>query len=72
MMGFGFMGIGFLIFLGLIIAFIWVLSSKGSIDQFRISDQSNRLSPKEILDQRLAKGDITVQEYEQIKKSLEQ
>lgn len=72
MMGFGFMWIGFLIFLGLCIAFIWALSSKGSIDQFRISDQSNRLSPKEILDQRLAKGDITVQEYEQIKASLEQ
>ena len=66
MMGWGFMGIvSMLLFWGLLIAgAVWLVRSifpgSGKVDG---SNEDRALSPREILDQRYARGEITREQY---------
>lgn len=66
MMGFGFMGIvTMLLFWGLLIAgAVWLVRSifPGSMNTNK-SNEGRIMSPREILDQRYARGEITREQY---------
>ena len=63
MNGFG-MGVGWLIPILLIVGLVYFLNDKER------RGSRNRASAKEILDVRLAKGEITKEEYEELLKAL--
>ena len=64
--GFGFHGLGMLIFWGAII-FLLVTLFRGTSSNRDVSSDS---STHDILDRRYARGEIDQQEYERMKKSL--
>lgn len=73
MMGFGFMGLVLmLIFWILLIALgIWLVKMiMYNDDRQRMSNPGNP-SPREILDQRYARGEISREQYEMMKRDLE-
>ena len=64
--GFGFHGLGMLIFLGAII-FLLVTLFRGASSNRDVSSDS---CTRDILDRRYARGEIDQQEYERMKQSL--
>ncbi|CQR47927.1 hypothetical protein BN1058_02261 [Paraliobacillus sp. PM-2] len=64
MFGFGFFEL--IILIGVIVLVIWVLKS-GTIDKGKQTS-----TPLDILKQRLAKGEISEEEYERLKNKLEE
>lgn len=73
MMGFGFMGLLLmLIFWVLLITLgIWLVKVIMSNDNRRQASDRGNLSPREILDQRYARGEIDREQYEMMKRDLE-
>lgn len=70
-MGFGLIGLFFMIlfWILLIVAFVWgakVLIGRSPQDW----GQEHRQSPREILDQRYARGEISREQYEQMKQDI--
>lgn len=73
MMG-GFGGIGMVLWIGLIVAAIWWIAQA-------VTNQTNQRAtsrrapeskaPRELLDERLARGEVTVEQYRELKKALE-
>lgn len=72
MMG-GFGGIGMLLWIGVIVAAIWWIAQAAT-------SQRNQLGPparasgtlREVLDERLARGEITLEQHRELRKALEQ
>lgn len=54
-----------------IVLMIWMMSGRGPMGgHSHNSDQPNSESARDILDKRFAKGEISKEEYEEMKKSL--
>ena len=66
--GFGFMWIFPLIFL---LLFFFFMKNIFSQNNHSSNSESKHESPREILDKRLARGEISKEEYEEIKKTME-
>jgi uncharacterized membrane protein len=70
MMG-GFGGIGMVLWIGLIIAAIWWIAH-AAVNQRAPGQKTDALkAPRELLDERLARGEITIDQYRELKKVLE-
>jgi uncharacterized membrane protein len=70
MMG-GFGGIGMVLWIGLIVAAIWWIA-QAATNQRAPGQKADALkAPRELLDERLARGEITVEQYRELKKALE-
>lgn len=75
MSGFGFIGIFFMIifWVGLILLVVWLVKSLfGNNDFTQRAPKDRVLSAKEILDQRYARGELTREQYEQMRSDLTQ
>jgi len=74
--GMGLGGIGLILMLlfwaGLILGVVWLVKAIFSNNQQNPSgfDSHTQLSPRDILDQRYARGEVTREQYEIIKKDL--
>ncbi len=69
MMG-GFGGAGMLLWIVLIVALIWWLT-QGATNQRAAGQKSQARTPRELLDERLARGEITVEQHRELRKALE-
>lgn len=70
--GFGGFGFSWLLILLVIVGLIWLLRRPGSgADEHRRSARSDRDDALRILQQRLAGGDITQEEYERLRRAVE-
>ncbi|UCH59241.1 MAG: SHOCT domain-containing protein [Anaerolineales bacterium] len=75
MSGFGFLGIFFMLIFWvlLILAAVWLVKSLfGSRDLTQSSRQNQSPNAREILDQRYARGELTREQYEQMRADLNQ
>lgn len=71
MMG-GFGGIGMLLWAGVIVAVVWwIAQAAGARTGPSALPGQTSGTPRETLDARLARGDITVEEYRELRKVLE-
>ena len=72
MMGFGMLGLVFMLlfWLGLILLAVWLARALFNNDRFLHSKPDHGASPKEILDQRYARGEINREEYELMKRDI--
>jgi uncharacterized membrane protein len=73
MMG-GFGGIGMVLWIGLIVAAIWWIT-QATTNQTNQRATNHRLpeseAPRQLLDERLARGEVTIEQYRELKKALE-
>ncbi|QTC44060.1 SHOCT domain-containing protein [Bacillus sp. V3] len=72
-MGGGFFGTGFLfvlIVIAIIAIFIWMMRSNPKNESHHSNQKSNQAL--NVLKERLAKGDITEEEYDRLKRKLDQ
>lgn len=67
MMG-GFGGIGMLLWVVLIVGVIWWVAQTATNQK---ANASKTKTSREILDERLARGEITVEQYRELRKALE-
>ena len=70
MMG-GFGGIGMLVWLGVIVAAIWWITQAASQKAPSAPSAGTSSTPRELLDARLARGEITVEQYRELRQALE-
>jgi len=73
MTGFGFLGIFLMLlfWVGLILLMVWLVRSLfGAKDLTQYRSQDSTMSAKEILDQRYARGELTREQYDQMKSDL--
>ena len=72
-MGFGVLGIVFMLVLlaGLVFVYVWITRSLFQMpDNSEYSNGAEPRKPKEILDQRYSRGEITREQYEIMKKDI--
>ena len=70
MMG-GFGGIGMVLWIGLIIVGIWWIAQAATNQRTSSPRAPEAQTPRNVLDERLARGDVTVEQYRELKKALE-
>jgi putative membrane protein len=69
-MGWGFMGFGWILWVIIFVVIIWVAIKIANVNQNRKFD-SPQESPLDILKKRYARGEISKEQHEQIKKDLQ-
>jgi uncharacterized membrane protein len=70
MMG-GFGGIGMVLWIGVIVAAIWWIVQTATNQRAPDHRADALKAPRELLYERLARGEITVEQYRELKKALE-
>lgn len=70
MMG-GFGGIGMLLWIGVIIAAIWWVAQAATNQRASSLKADAASTPRRVLDERLARGEVTVEQYRELRKTLE-
>lgn len=71
MMG-GFGGIGMLLWVGLIVAVIWWIAQAATSQKPQSTPTAPAArAPRDVLDERLARGEINVEQYRELRKALE-
>jgi putative membrane protein len=69
-MGFGFMGIGWLLWLGALGFILYVIIKFSKPKQFENTSSNNKESALDILKMRYANGEISEKEFDKIKKTI--
>lgn len=70
MMG-GFGGIGMVLWIGLIIVGIWWIAQAVTNQRASSLRAPEVQTPRNVLDERLARGEVTVEQHRELKKALE-
>jgi uncharacterized membrane protein len=69
--GFGLGGIGMLLWVVVVVAAIWWIAQATTRQQGTGPKVPESKTARELLDERLARGDVTVEQYRELKKALE-
>lgn len=69
--GFGFGGIGMVLWVVVIVAAIWWIAQAATKQQATGPKTPQSKTARELLDERLARGDVTVEQYRELRKALE-